>query len=160
MKINDEKFLDGDKIVFTKKNGKKASIYFKNLFISNNFRGDYKYNPLQLMFNPFLKNKYNIVFSGNPLIEPVDILIVPNKKILLKNLNKRKYCKQSNSNIEKFDLMYKAAGCCMRNKIPIIIHGGIPKPNVLYNIIKKYRKTGEHKRYDFRNQPEKLEQPN
>lgn len=48
----------------------------------------------------------------------------------------------------------------MRNKILIIIHCGIPKPNVLYNIIKKYRKTAKHKRYDFRNQPEKLEQPN
>ena len=48
----------------------------------------------------------------------------------------------------------------MKNKIPVIIYGGIPKPKVLYNIIKQYRKTGENKRYDFRNQPEKLEQPN
>lgn len=95
MKINDEKFLDGDKIIFTKKYGKKAGKYLKDKFISDNFRGDYKYNILQLIFNPFLKKKYNIVFVGNPLIEIVDILIVPNKKIRLKNLDKREYYKQS-----------------------------------------------------------------
>ena len=121
-----DNWLDGDTLL------RKHHIKNRNYFW---YSDRYKKEQLIIikLFNEYLAKGYNILYSGNPLIIPTDILIIPDNKIRYNRLLQRKkngdYCPSK----KQFDIEETAYGLASKLDNQYTIYGDIPRYNDLKN---------------------------
>lgn len=82
-KINNTKWLDGDTLL-KKENIKNFHYYW---YSDNKIR---ERNEINNIFEKYMSDGYNILYSGNPEYMKYDILIIPDKFVRKERLDNRK----------------------------------------------------------------------